>query len=218
MGAQYQPIETGLIPLDSVLISKGDFQTSAATLATRSHSCLQYDDASFQDKDVFDSRFYDDQSGRQSCAPNAVMCSSPATVPDQFVAFNIPLGLDWLPAASNDLSANVFVSLVVSAIDEDQIAVSGGTPNQGNDPEQMKTTLSASIPVVAGGVNIFCDQITAKTDLKDVVNVDIVVGSAGVEAEISRLRILEDIASTDLVPEAPSVIDTDSIEAALMTL
>eukprot|EP00961_Rhodomonas_salina_P119277 1605065-Rhodomonas_salina.1 len=82
----------------------------------------------------------------------------------------------------------------------------------------MKTTLSASIPVVAGGINIFCDGITAKTDLKDVANADIVVGSASSDAELTRLRILEDVASTQLATAGPQEINTDSIESGLMTL
>lgn len=57
----------------------------------------------------------------------------------------------------------------VSAIDKTQVDTSTADPgpNDGSPPEQMKTTLTASIPVVAGGVNSFCDQIIAKTDLQD---------------------------------------------------
>eukprot|EP00961_Rhodomonas_salina_P093416 1257196-Rhodomonas_salina.1 len=84
----------------------------------------------------------------------------------------------------------------------------------------MKTTLSASVPVVRGGINIFCDGITAKTDLrvKDVANVHIIVGSAASVAELSRLQIVKDAASTQLSPRGEIKIDSDSIEAGLMTI
>lgn len=220
IGAQYQPIETGIIPLDSVLISKGDFIASANTVASRFHACSQYTDGTFTDKTTFDSRFPDDIAGTQSCAPDAIMCNNPASTPDQFVSFNIPLGIDWLPAASGNLDSNVFVDMVVSVIDQDQIDVVGGTPNAGDDAEQMKTTLTASIPVVDGGVNIFCDGLTAKTDLLDVANADLIIGSASSNDEMSRLRILVDVASGNLGDggSGPQQVDSDSIEAGLMTL
>eukprot|EP00961_Rhodomonas_salina_P298455 3938101-Rhodomonas_salina.1 len=139
----------------------------------------------------------------QECGPAAAMCSSPATIPDSFVAFNIPLGIDFFGDPSQQLENNVFVHLVVSAVDTDARAGSGSqsdvtSPNEGEDPWQMKTTLSASIPVVAGGISIFCDGIIAKTDLKDVANIDIVVGSAASMDELSRLRIVSDVASSQL--------------------
>eukprot|EP00961_Rhodomonas_salina_P198790 2681375-Rhodomonas_salina.1 len=166
-------------------------------------------------KAVFDERIpFPPSATSQQCAPAAGMCLNPASIPDNFVVFNIPLGVDWLPEPASDLSENVFVDLVVSAVD----TVAAGTPNNGDAPHQMKTTLTASIPVVQGGVNIFCDQITAKTDLVDVVNADLIIGSAADMDELSRLTIFKDIASTDMSPTDPSLIDTDSIEASLMTL
>eukprot|EP00961_Rhodomonas_salina_P252069 3407685-Rhodomonas_salina.1 len=65
----------------------------------------------------------------------------------------------------------------------------------------MKTRLSASIPVVAGGINIFCDRITAKTHLKDLATADIVVGSASDLAELSRPRIIKHSARSQLAPQ-----------------
>mmetsp|Transcript_47566 Transcript_47566/g.97251 ORF Transcript_47566/g.97251 Transcript_47566/m.97251 type:complete len:1470 (+) Transcript_47566:139-4548(+) len=213
LGDQYSPIETDLIPLDSVLVAKGVFADSTATELTRFHACSDFDQevSPFASDGTFMDRF------EQDCAPNAQMCDNPTTIPDQFVSFNIPLGIGWLPDASSALDSNVFVSMVVSALDTSAGALAG-TPNEGDSAQQMKTTLSASIPVVDGGVNIFCDGITAKTDLKDVVNADIVVGSAGFKEELARLTILQDIANTDLSSVSSQEIKTDSIEAGLMTL
>jgi hypothetical protein len=94
----------------------------------------------------------------------------------------------------------------------------GDAPNKGGDPFQMKTTLSASIPIVEGGINIFCDMYQAKTDLKDVADMDIVVGT-GTASEWSRLQILENVASSPIWNrEQFPYIESDSIEEGLMTL
>eukprot|EP00961_Rhodomonas_salina_P166577 2244717-Rhodomonas_salina.1 len=115
--------------------------------------CLEYNAPTSSENVVFDAdskAVFDSRLNDQSCAPDADMCVSPATIPDSFVSFNIPLGIDWLPEEDNSLANNVFVHLVVTA--EDKIARgSGMSPNSGSAPWQMKTTLFASIPVVQGG-------------------------------------------------------------------
>jgi len=218
VGAQYgvnDPNGAGLIPLDSVRAGQGDFMDSSTLV----HKCLDYQDSTgvfaAGAKATFDARFDTAAPNLQDCAPAAQMCSSPTTIPDQFVSFNIPLGIDWFPIASSTLDANVFVDLVVNA--EDTLA-SGTAANSGGAARQMKTTLTASIPVVEGGVNIFCDGVTSKTDLKDVANVDLIIGSASDLDEASRLTIFTDIASTNLDQVDSPAIDTDSIESGLMTL
>lgn len=211
---------SGLIPLTSVRAGEGR-RFSDATLK---HVCLDWaageDGGGGSDfkpngtKALFDSRL------TQPCASSAPMCQSPTSIPDQFVVFNVPLGIDYFSIPEGGglaVSSVVFVEMVVSAVDNDARA-DGELPNDGNDPEQMKTTLSAAIPVVRGGVNIFCDALVAKTDLKDVANADLIVGSASSSAELSRLRIFEDIASTNLQQVEPRFIETDSIESGLMTL
>ncbi len=124
LGKQYIPIETGLIPLDSVRVGKGVF---LSTTDMTTHPCAMYSELdgymAFPSKKSFDDRFPNATASppRQMCAPNAAMCVSPTSIPDHFVSFNIPLGIDWLPvvAAENmeSLSNNVFVHLVVSAKD-----------------------------------------------------------------------------------------------------
>eukprot|EP00286_Rhodomonas_abbreviata_P019523 CAMPEP_0181303338 /NCGR_PEP_ID=MMETSP1101-20121128/8501_1 /TAXON_ID=46948 /ORGANISM="Rhodomonas abbreviata, Strain Caron Lab Isolate" /LENGTH=1216 /DNA_ID=CAMNT_0023408897 /DNA_START=61 /DNA_END=3711 /DNA_ORIENTATION=- len=203
LGTQYQPIETGLIPIDSVRAGQGTFYSEDSM----EHKCKSYTQNEFPGR-------FDTLLQTQTCAPAATMCENPASIPDQFVSFNIPLGIAYYQDPQNDLSSNVFVSLVVSAID----TVASGTPNDGDPAKQMKTTLTASIPIVEGGVNIFCDGLVAKTDLKDVAKVHLIVGSASTESEMSRLTILEDIASTSMQNRPSDTINTDSIESGLMTL
>eukprot|EP00961_Rhodomonas_salina_P105114 1415656-Rhodomonas_salina.3 len=83
--------------------------------------------------------------------------------------------MDYFPVPNKELSENIFVSMVINAVDLVAKAAAGtALPNQGGAPWQMKTTLTASIPVIEGGINIFCDGLTAKTDLKDVADADIV--------------------------------------------
>jgi len=222
VGPQYEPNQnSGLIPLDSVLAGQGEFMsnpTQDGETAGMMHACDMWAEDTFPQKSVFEARIPElDGRTTQLCAPAATMCASPLSLADQFAVFNIPLGIDWFPSTTADLSKNVFVSLVVSAVDK-AAQSRGTTPNAGEDAWQMKTTLLASIPVVDGGVNIFCDGITAKTDLVDVVQVDLILGSAASDDELSRLRIFEDIANSDLTPKAASVFETDSIEAGLMTL
>eukprot|EP00961_Rhodomonas_salina_P195074 2633713-Rhodomonas_salina.2 len=245
MGAQYQPNTQsgGLIPLDSVRAGRGTFFDTVDANGEMVHLCSIYAAANAT-QDV--GLTYDALSGPkgeldrlvgQPCGPQASMCSSPTSVPDQFVSFNIPLGFE----ASSALSNNIFVDFVVNAVDTVARGDEGDSPSSPNDgeaPWQMKTTLSASIPIVDGGINIFCDGVTAKTDLKDgklqsalvrfaicdargtdvqcagaVADVDIVVGSAKSSEELSRLRIMQDIASTNLASVASQRIDTASIEA-----
>jgi len=217
LGTQYQPNQnSGIIPLDSVRVGKGEFYTSPESGFT--HTCSLYTSNSPDfPRETFDSRL-PQPDGSQSCAPPAVMCHSPPSTPDHFVAFNVPLGIDWLPSASASLASNVFLDMIVSVVDQEQIGVPNASPNAGAPPEQMKTTLTASISVVEGGINIFCDGITAKTDLKDVANADIIIGSAGLESEMGQLRILQDVASSDLQPAGLQRIDSDSIESGLITL
>jgi len=215
MGDQYQPnIESGgLIPVDSVRAGEGTFFDSPDT--DMQHKCAMYNESAgydaFPDKGVFVSRL------AQSCAPLSSMCISPSEVPDQFVSYNIPLGIDFFNDPSPQLSENVFVSMVINAVDT-VARGSDSNPNGGEAPWQMKTTLTASIPIVRGGINIFCDGLTGKTDLTEVASAHIVVGSAKDASELTRLRILRDIESTSLNPGDVEEIDSDSIEAGLMTL
>eukprot|EP00961_Rhodomonas_salina_P231811 3131790-Rhodomonas_salina.2 len=177
LGSQYKvnnnpnadKYESGLIPLDSVRVGRGTFFDSS----TMEHVCQEYELA---EDDLVDDTSqmvglavgrvkksdFDDALA-QPCGPSSSMCASPSSIPDQFVSFNIPLGKEIFDGqASNTLSNNIFVDFVVNALDP----TATGTPNNGDAPGQMKTTLTASIPIVDGGVNIYCDGVTAKTDLK----------------------------------------------------
>ncbi len=122
-----------------------------------------------------------------------------------FVSLNIPLGINVYCAPSSTLLINIFSDMVINAIDTEARAAAMASstnddPNEGNDPWQMKTMLTSSIPVVEGCMNIFCDGFTAKTDLQDVANVDIMVGCGSSPAELSRLHIKKNFASTSLIP------------------
>eukprot|EP00286_Rhodomonas_abbreviata_P024878 CAMPEP_0181303972 /NCGR_PEP_ID=MMETSP1101-20121128/8872_1 /TAXON_ID=46948 /ORGANISM="Rhodomonas abbreviata, Strain Caron Lab Isolate" /LENGTH=1212 /DNA_ID=CAMNT_0023409639 /DNA_START=371 /DNA_END=4009 /DNA_ORIENTATION=- len=227
LGSQYTPMypntpNAEIIPLDSVRVGKGAFWTSQSTVSTTYHACKEYttpapDNTIFTQEtaDLFDSRFpWDDSDGElQTCGPQAQMCFNPQDILDQFVVFNIPLGIGWIPKPSNTLDRNVFVELVVTAEDKD--AIDGVA---GNNAEQMKTTLFSSIPVVQGGVNIFCDAITSKTDLQEVVDAVLVVGSAATPGEFERIRVFDNMASSTLGPKESQLVNSDSIESGLMTL
>jgi len=225
LGTQYEPMGAGtaeseIIPLDSVRVGKGGRFSSQTTQDTMYHACTEYTNPAEAGNTVFDQDTIDTFKSRfdADCAPAAAMCVNPTSIPDSFVSFNVPLGVEWLPAPSAQLASQVFVELVVSAQDKDARAT-GDLPNDGNAPWQMKTTLFAAIPVVEGGVQIFCDEIVAKVDLQDVVNATLLFGTANSEAELTRLRMFADIGDSVLTPRDPvDFEDTDSIESGLMTL
>merc|ERR1711966_622916 len=227
MGEKYAVKSTeDLIPSDSVRVYKGTFaDDSAMEHACEAWSALE----NIPETSEFETWL------AQPCAPAATMCQSPTSVPDNFVSFNIPLGIseptqvndddlrrtlttslgDYFGegvGASNDLSDNIFVHMVIAAEDTTCTDPSSGSC-------VMRTTLSASIPIVQGGINIFCDGIAAKTDLREVADVDIVVGTAKDSSELSRLEIKVDVTDSALNPETERTqIDSDSIEAGVMTL
>merc|ERR1711966_584778 len=227
MGEKYAVKSTeDLIPSDSVRVYKGTFaDDSAMEHACEAWSALE----NIPETSEFETWL------AQPCAPAATMCQSPTSVPDNFVSFNIPLGIseptqvndddlrrtlttslgDYFGegvGASNDLSNNIFVHMVIAAEDTTCTDPSSGSC-------VMRTTLSASIPIVQGGINIFCDGIAAKTDLREVADVDIVVGTAKDSSELSNLEIKVDVTDSVLNPETERTqIDSDSIEAGVMTL
>jgi hypothetical protein len=218
LGSQYKvkdgPEAEPLIPLDSVRTRKGTFADDSAM----QHSCDAWGELV---DEAGESEF--ETWLAQDCAPAASMCVSPSAVPDQFVSFNIPIGVgdsgslttvlgDYIGAGADDLSDNIFVHMVIAAEDENCASPTAKSCI-------MRTTLSASIPIVAGGQNIFCDGLTAKTDLRDVADVDIVVGTAANGVELSRLMIKVNVTDSALNPESMRTeINSDSIEAGVMTL
>mmetsp|Transcript_8825 Transcript_8825/g.14171 ORF Transcript_8825/g.14171 Transcript_8825/m.14171 type:complete len:1413 (-) Transcript_8825:110-4348(-) len=222
--------DSGLIPMTSVRVGQGVF---IDTIADKTYNCLDYLEthkaaASSQYADLLSDAWtkagvdkFDELVG-QSCGPGTAVqfCKSPTAVPDQFVSFNIPIGIDGssdappgLDPPAADLSSNVFVEMVVQV----QLVASERTAAGSDKAEQIKTTLRGSIPIVEGGVNIFCDSLVAKTDLQDVVAVHIIMGSAESEGEWSRLSIHENVGDSTLDSQDSRRIDSDSIEAGLMT-
>ena len=201
-----------LIPRNSVRVGWGTAYTDAATTARMYHSCEEYNNPGEEGNKHFDATKTTTFASRltQSCGPDADMCKDITTLDNsQFVTYNIPLGIDWLPAESETLENFVFVHLVVTA-DSKTAPV--------NDALQMKTTISAEIPVVEGGRYIFCDGVTAKTDLQDVVKATLIFGTARDELEYTRLRVMEDVGSSVLRPVDPEFFESSSIEAGMMTL
>jgi hypothetical protein len=207
--------ETGspkIIPLNSVRIGKGTFFEED----DMHHACVEFT-APTAGNSVFTSQ--QDVSDfqdliAQDCAPNTNMCANPTSIPDSFVSFNIPLGIDWLPGAADDLSQNVFVDLAITA----ELSEPQTTAAANDQAEQFKTRLTGNVPVVTGGRNIFCDLVTAKTDLVDVADLDLIIGTARSGAELSRLSIKEDLANSMVNRQSSTRIQSDSIEAGLMTL
>lgn len=90
MGAEYEVKPwADIIPLDSVRIGKGDPEGATRPMK---HACLEYQEAAGEWKEGFDGMV------DQSCGPQSTMCfGNPESVPDSFMAFNIPAGISWSP-------------------------------------------------------------------------------------------------------------------------
>eukprot|EP00286_Rhodomonas_abbreviata_P022713 CAMPEP_0181307398 /NCGR_PEP_ID=MMETSP1101-20121128/10856_1 /TAXON_ID=46948 /ORGANISM="Rhodomonas abbreviata, Strain Caron Lab Isolate" /LENGTH=1245 /DNA_ID=CAMNT_0023413607 /DNA_START=113 /DNA_END=3850 /DNA_ORIENTATION=+ len=234
LGDAYRPKNySDVIPLDSVRAGFGDFMSNTQGKGSMYHSCLEYtqpDDDNTQfdaaTAQAFNRMFphWEDSNGDtvdpgtvgavevQTCAPVPFMCRNQEDIANNFVEFQIPLGMDYLPPPSGFMDVNVFVSMVIQVENIDPDRTTG---------EITKTTLNAAIPVVAGGENIFCDGVTAKADLQDLAKAIILVGTAGIESELARIQIIgeeEPIASSVLAPASPVQINSVSIESGLLTL
>eukprot|EP00286_Rhodomonas_abbreviata_P011166 CAMPEP_0181331448 /NCGR_PEP_ID=MMETSP1101-20121128/24503_1 /TAXON_ID=46948 /ORGANISM="Rhodomonas abbreviata, Strain Caron Lab Isolate" /LENGTH=1819 /DNA_ID=CAMNT_0023440901 /DNA_START=147 /DNA_END=5606 /DNA_ORIENTATION=+ len=180
-----------LVPPTSVLIGTGVKRSRTAL----DHICT--DDGPYFGPGGVEATF--DQILSQPCAPDAQMCSSPSTVPDSFVSYNVPIHFDV------EVGKNIFVEFVVSIV--------------GADGElQWTTKLNAAIPVTQAGIQRSCDSTQAATDLKQVADADLIIGSASSIVELERLRIFSGIGSTNQSLVESTRIDTDSIESGLMTL
>jgi len=221
---------TEVLPIDSIRAGHGAFTPSNDAgvdgPGAMYHACSEFT-APAEDNRVWDaatkstfmSRFQAEGSTEQGCAPQASMCLNPPSMPDMFVAFNVPLGVDWIPTPSEALDVSVFVHAVVQ-VEKSSFTSSPSTSVPG---EVLKTTLFVSVPVVPGGVNIFCDSVAARTDLKSVADAVIVVGSADSEEELERLTIIggpgqKSIADSVLSPADSTEVNSSSIESGLVTL
>jgi len=203
-----------IIPIDSVRIGSGTFSTNAQF----AHACLDWESQeegelgmSAADRTAFE------VAVNQSCGPQSTMCYSPPQIPDSFVVYNVPAFNKVEPTGyfgepSPSLANNIFIDMVIQ-VQNRAVMMGGGTT--GNI---TKTTLRASIPVVEGGINLFCDAVGAKSDLAEVADVTIVYGSANTESEFNNLRVEDKLAATALSPQSSRYTSASSIEAALMTV
>eukprot|EP00286_Rhodomonas_abbreviata_P015936 CAMPEP_0181316116 /NCGR_PEP_ID=MMETSP1101-20121128/15724_1 /TAXON_ID=46948 /ORGANISM="Rhodomonas abbreviata, Strain Caron Lab Isolate" /LENGTH=2299 /DNA_ID=CAMNT_0023423343 /DNA_START=79 /DNA_END=6978 /DNA_ORIENTATION=- len=191
---------TGATPESSILVAKGQSKSRAAHFQACGNDGLEGVPAN---ANAYTARF------GQECAPSALMCESPTSLPDQLISVNVPLGVGFFTdddlGGGNGGEQSIFVDTVVALVH---------TPTGGIS----RSNLKFQIPITRAGSNVFCDSVFEQVELRNMVNVDLIVGSGVTSAELDRLRIFENLASTDLVPKAPTEFDTDSIESGLMTL
>mmetsp|Transcript_21911 Transcript_21911/g.33440 ORF Transcript_21911/g.33440 Transcript_21911/m.33440 type:complete len:1416 (-) Transcript_21911:146-4393(-) len=198
---------TGVFPLSSILIGYSD--TGKRSDATMVQGCRGTN--SIWEDNPLCKKGYEQMITNQTgfCAPDAKMCEPVNTIEDQFAVINIPL-TTVIPA---DLVAGdgnlqqmlqmrnvIFVESVITAKDRTNMV--------------SKSTISGAIPVVPGGVQIFCRALTDRVTLEDAIDVDLILGSANNTAELNRLRLFENLQDQTESLE----VNSDSIESGLMTL
>ena len=204
LGAEFRAnVNTGAVVLSSVRVGKG---TSPAA-ATWQHACHTaagdgaFDDAATQA--AFGAAL------AQDCGPQVAMCTNQASITQQFATVNVPLGEDYFGSADFTTSGetSVFVEMTVSVFSD----VTG---------LQSSTKLAASVPLTSAAINTWCDASAAATFLKQVADMDLVVGLAAREDEMARVRTVADlIENATGVNAAPTAsLDSASVESGLLTL
>lgn len=176
-----QPASGSAVPIDDIMVGYGKQFADPTTRRNMFHACREYAAcsnatcASTPAKRVFTSAEFASFSAllRQSCAADAYadMCGGAAAAPamqGQFASFNIPLGVDELPAPSNSDPQKVLVKMTV---------------RMRNSAGQLVTSaLSGAIDVAATSIHRLCDAPTAQS-LANVADAAVLVGAAGSDAE-----------------------------------
>jgi len=143
----------------------------------------------------------------QRCGPGVAMCAAD-TLASGFVTIHVPLitadGGDLFDLDSSS-PQQVFVEFVVSAVDGE------GRP--------ARTTLSATLPVLEGGVDTWCyAQAAAVMSEDDVECVDVLVGVAGTAGDLERLQTAALDPTTAGTPNTTRSLSARSLEGGLLTL
>eukprot|EP00961_Rhodomonas_salina_P198121 2673245-Rhodomonas_salina.1 len=173
---------TGAFPLNSITIGKGRRRSEV----TMQQAC----DGTNNRWDTVKTRYEARVTNQTWCAPAADMCVSPPSINDQFAFINIPIfNFDSTADYDGQGGLSVFAETVISLVDRQN--------------KISKTKISVRVPIVRAGTNLWCKPVEAQTDLGEVLNVDLWVGTAESDSELTRLRLFEDIASRVGSPQVP---------------
>jgi len=132
------------------------------------------------------------------------MCSPPATnLSRSFVSYQFPLGLDFYDDAdmTSQSPTSIFLEFVVSVEDDEN--------------KLSSQTAMLEIPLKESGHVTWCESETASTDLLNIANVDIVIGTASSQGQLDQqLQILSDV----MYSEASTDSSANSLQSGLMTV
>eukprot|EP00961_Rhodomonas_salina_P004596 62407-Rhodomonas_salina.2 len=195
-GTGYTPARTtGAIALSSVVVAKDMFYETAEF----EQACFSSEGSIIQDGTTradYDARW------ENTCAPTNDVCERINFLADNFVMFNVPLGADYFNRSEFTFEGdtNVYVEFVV-------------TLEKAGTPGTFATLIKLAYPLVPGGVNTWCQADELATDLQQVANADLLVGSAMTQPEWERLMLFRDIAGSKLDPADATEFATASIES-----
>lgn len=136
-----------------------------------------------------------------TCAPPVDMCSQPMTMAEGFVSYQFPLGLDFFGAEDIVAGTSIFLEFVVSVED--------------TDSKLSSSTVMVDIPLEQAGHVNWCQAESASTDLLNVANVDIIIGTATSQGQLdSQLTVLQNV----LYAGASADSSSNSLQSGLISV
>jgi hypothetical protein len=128
------------------------------------------------------------------------MCSQPATVANGFISYQFPLGFNFFDQES-DIDVSIFLEFVVSVEDTEH--------------QLSSSTAMIEIPLEQAGHVKWCHTESASTDLLNIANVDIVIGTATSQGQLeSQLTVLQNV----LYGDATAHTSAQSLQSGLVSV
>jgi hypothetical protein len=129
------------------------------------------------------------------------MCAQPQTLANGFVSYQFPLGLDFYNEADMTSQISIFLEFMVSVQDaEDKLT---------------GATALVEIPLKQAGHVTWCESESASTDLLNVANIDIVIGTADSQGQLdTQLTVLQNVMYSD----ASATTKANSLQSGLISV
>lgn len=138
---------------------------------------------------------------QKTCAPPADMCAQPLTLANGFVSYQFPLGLDFYTEADMTSKASIFLEFMVSVQDAEN--------------KLTGATALVQIPLEQAGHVTWCESEGASTDLLNVANIDIVIGTAETQGQLeTQLTVLQNVMYSD----ASATTKAHSLQSGLISV
>eukprot|EP00286_Rhodomonas_abbreviata_P021863 CAMPEP_0181305558 /NCGR_PEP_ID=MMETSP1101-20121128/9798_1 /TAXON_ID=46948 /ORGANISM="Rhodomonas abbreviata, Strain Caron Lab Isolate" /LENGTH=1946 /DNA_ID=CAMNT_0023411491 /DNA_START=290 /DNA_END=6130 /DNA_ORIENTATION=- len=184
-----------VVPLDSIRIARGDRKPNVQFWR---HACGDDEETVHSAVQGWWANYT-----TQPCSPtNRQLCDPPSSFPDSFVAFNVPLPINYLSPVSGTQS--LFIEFVAIAKD-----------SNGKD---AKTLVAGQVPVTRAGMTLWCEVDNGLTDLRAVAAADLIAGIATNRAELEQIRTFADVENSIREPLPSTEVNFASREDAMLAL